>query len=233
MVARADSIVAGRSRPFERLRGRRFVVWGAAIGLLALALILGVGLGTVVVAPGDTIGILAHRLLGLNVAQTWSPASEAIVMDLRLPRVLSAMIVGTGLAVAGATFQGLLRNPLADPYVLGTASRRCARGGDRHPDSGPGRRVPVRPAARAGVHRRAAGRLRRLSAQPRRQHRDHGPARSPAMPSARCWQRGSPWRCTCRARTCARSSSTCSAASMAQRGIGSWSRCRSSSSARS
>ena len=43
-------------------------------------------------------------------------------MDLRLPRVLTAMVVGTGLAVAGATFQGLLRNPLADPYVLGTAS---------------------------------------------------------------------------------------------------------------
>ena len=42
--------------------------------------------------------------------------------DLRVPRVLTAMVVGAGLAVAGATFQGLLRNPLADPYVLGTAS---------------------------------------------------------------------------------------------------------------
>ena len=43
-------------------------------------------------------------------------------MELRLPRVLEAMVVGLGLAVAGATFQSLLRNPLADPYVLGTAS---------------------------------------------------------------------------------------------------------------
>jgi iron complex transport system permease protein len=56
------------------------------------------------------------------VPVTWPPTSEAIVLDLRLPRVLTAMVVGTGLAVAGATFQGLLRNPLADPYVLGTAS---------------------------------------------------------------------------------------------------------------
>jgi iron complex transport system permease protein len=48
--------------------------------------------------------------------------ADAIVWDLRLPRVLTAIVVGTGLAVAGATFQGLLRNPLADPYVLGTAS---------------------------------------------------------------------------------------------------------------
>ena len=53
---------------------------------------------------------------------TVSPATDAIVWDLRVPRVLTAMIVGTGLAVAGCTFQGLLRNPLADPYVLGSAS---------------------------------------------------------------------------------------------------------------
>lgn len=53
---------------------------------------------------------------------TWPASTETIVLDLRLPRVLSAGIVGLGLAVAGATFQGLLRNPLADPYVLGTAS---------------------------------------------------------------------------------------------------------------
>jgi iron complex transport system permease protein len=56
------------------------------------------------------------------VAESWSDAHETIVMELRLPRVLSALIVGLGLAVAGVTFQGLLRNPLADPYVLGTAS---------------------------------------------------------------------------------------------------------------
>ena len=43
-------------------------------------------------------------------------------MDLRLPRVLTAMLVGLALAVAGVTFQGLLRNPLADPYVLGTSA---------------------------------------------------------------------------------------------------------------
>jgi cobalamin transport system permease protein len=104
------------------LRGRPAVV--AFVGLLGLAivLVLGVGLGTVAVAPGDTLAILGHRLLGLDMARTWSDAAETIVIDLRLPRVLSAMTVGMGLAVAGATFQGLLRNPLADPYVLGTAS---------------------------------------------------------------------------------------------------------------
>jgi iron complex transport system permease protein len=105
-----------------RLRARPIVV--GALGLVALvgALVLGVGVGSVSVEPGDTLGILGHRLLGLDLPVTWSEASETIIVDLRLPRVLTAMIVGTGLAVAGMTFQGLLRNPLADPYVLGTAS---------------------------------------------------------------------------------------------------------------
>ena len=89
---------------------------------LLVALVLGVGLGSVAVAPAETVAILAHRLFGLDLGITWSPATEAIVWDLRVPRVLTSMVVGTGLAVAGATFQGLLRNPLADPYVLGSAS---------------------------------------------------------------------------------------------------------------
>jgi iron complex transport system permease protein len=113
-VARAASITALRRRPL-----------GLAIGgvmALVAVLVLGVAAGSVAVAPGDTLGILASRLLGLDVPRTWSAAAETIVIDLRLPRVLTAMVVGLGLAVAGATFQGLLRNPLADPYVLGTAS---------------------------------------------------------------------------------------------------------------
>ena len=101
---------------------RPVVVAAIGIGLLAIALVAGIAGGAVAIAPGTTLGILGHRLLGLNVAQTWSAAEETIVMDLRLPRVLTAMVVGGGLAVAGAAFQGILRNPLADPYVLGTAS---------------------------------------------------------------------------------------------------------------
>jgi iron complex transport system permease protein len=93
-------------------------------GLLALlvVLVLGVAAGSVAVAPGNTLGILLQQVLGLPVRTTWTPAEQTIVLDLRLPRVLTAMVVGLGLAVAGVTFQGLLRNPLADPYVLGTAS---------------------------------------------------------------------------------------------------------------
>ena len=101
---------------------RPVVLGGLAVALLALVVVAGVAAGSVFVPPGDTLAILAHRVLGLDIPQTWTRAEETIVVDLRLPRVLTAMTVGAGLAVAGATFQGVLRNPLADPYVLGTAS---------------------------------------------------------------------------------------------------------------
>ena len=114
--ARASIAVRGRSR------GRAATLALGGIAALVVALVLGVGLGSVWIAPGDTLGILAHRLLGLDLGGSWTAATETIVWELRLPRVLTAMTVGAGLAVAGATFQGLLRNPLADPYVLGTAS---------------------------------------------------------------------------------------------------------------
>jgi iron complex transport system permease protein len=96
----------------------------AAIGFagLAIAIVAGVAAGSVAVPPADTLAILAHRVLGLDIGIHWTSAEETIVWELRFPRVLTAMTVGAGLAVAGATFQGVLRNPLADPYVLGTAS---------------------------------------------------------------------------------------------------------------
>ena len=123
MAAGGEALARPRSPAVAGIARRRPVLLaaGGAVALL-IALVAGVGLGTVSVAPGDTLAILAHRFLGLDLPMTWSTAAETIVWDLRLPRVLTAMVVGLGLAVAGATFQGLLRNPLADPYVLGTAS---------------------------------------------------------------------------------------------------------------
>jgi iron complex transport system permease protein len=104
------------------VRARPFVVGVAAIAVLLLSVVMGVGLGSVQIGPTDTIGVILWRTFGLRIGLDWAPATEAIIWDLRLPRVLTAMVIGSGLAVAGATFQGLLRNPLADPYVLGTAS---------------------------------------------------------------------------------------------------------------
>ncbi|HVL52770.1 MAG TPA: iron ABC transporter permease [Vitreimonas sp.] len=123
MATRGEVLAGPRAISRPALPRHRPVVLGLlGFAALVVALVAGVGFGSVPVAPGDTLAILGNRLLGLDLPATWSAATETIVWELRLPRVLTAMVVGLGLAVAGATFQGLLRNPLADPYVLGAAS---------------------------------------------------------------------------------------------------------------
>ncbi len=116
----ATPLLAARGR-VAALRRSPWALGAAALGVLALVMTLAVAAGSVSIDPGTTVRIVLHGL-GLPVPVTWTPAAETIVLDLRLPRVLTAVVVGGGLAVAGATFQGLLRNPLADPYVLGSAS---------------------------------------------------------------------------------------------------------------
>jgi len=119
MSAATLAVRRGRSTSIAR---RPILLTGIGIAALLAVLVAGVAAGSVFVPPGDTLAILAHRLLGIDLGITWTPVEETIVFDLRLPRVLTALTVGTGLAVAGTAFQGVLRNPLADPYVLGTAS---------------------------------------------------------------------------------------------------------------
>jgi iron complex transport system permease protein len=101
--------------------GRSSLVLGVGVALLAVVGVVGVTLGTSGVALGDAVGIVAHRLLGVGPV-TWPASSETIVWDLRLPRILAGMLVGAGLGCAGTVFQALLRNPMADPYIIGTAA---------------------------------------------------------------------------------------------------------------
>ena len=101
---------------------RTAIVLGGGALLLATALVVAVAVGSVGVGIGDTLAVLGHRLLGLPLGRTLSPGAEQIIFDVRLPRVLTAMLVGGGLALAGTVFQALLRNPMADPYIIGTAA---------------------------------------------------------------------------------------------------------------
>ena len=101
---------------------RAGIVLGGGIVLLALAGLVAIAVGSVGIGLGDTAGIIGHRLVGIPAVPDWTPQAETIVLELRLPRVLTAMLVGGGLAMAGTAFQALLRNPLADPYIIGTAA---------------------------------------------------------------------------------------------------------------
>ncbi|GAA0986373.1 iron ABC transporter permease [Acrocarpospora macrocephala] len=112
----------GRAAPIAR-RGSTF---GLVLGLLAGAVVfatwLAVSIGAVSVGLAECWGIVADQLFPGSVARTWTPVQEQIVWDFRLPRALLAILVGAGLAVVGAVLQALVRNPLADPFLLGVSS---------------------------------------------------------------------------------------------------------------
>jgi len=89
------------------------VLLAVLAALLLFSLVIGALVGAVTLAPDDVV----RAVFGQG-----EPTTIAIVRDLRLPRAIGAAIVGGALAVAGALLQGLLRNPLADPYVTGTSA---------------------------------------------------------------------------------------------------------------
>jgi len=94
----------------------------AASGFLFGAAVLGVLVGPVHIGVGAILRATASHLPFVHVSSTLSRAEDAIVFELRLPRVVLGALVGAMLAGCGAAFQGAFRNPLADPYLLGTAA---------------------------------------------------------------------------------------------------------------
>jgi iron complex transport system permease protein len=105
----------------EWLRGRREAVLLLLGLLLFLAMLLATAIGTVSIPLGHVLGIVAVRL-HLPVVATWPATEESILWQLRLPRVVAAALVGAALATSGTLLQGLFRNPLADPFVLGISA---------------------------------------------------------------------------------------------------------------
>jgi iron complex transport system permease protein len=101
---------------------RRRIISMVGLGIALIIIIaMATSIGSVSVPVGTTFSILADKLPFVNIDQTWSNATATIVLDIRLPRIILAGLVGAALAIAGATYQGLFRNPLADPYLIGVA----------------------------------------------------------------------------------------------------------------
>jgi iron complex transport system permease protein len=108
---------------FGYLSGRRTRVI-SLLGLLAaliVIIVIATSIGSVKIPLPTTFRILLDKLPFLDINQTWQSVIATVILDIRLPRVLLAGLVGAALAVAGATYQGLFRNPLADPYLIGVA----------------------------------------------------------------------------------------------------------------
>jgi len=114
--------VATEQVPDVRARGLT-PLWACfAVAFLLCSLAIGVLAGPVDLGVGAVLESAAARLHVPGASTSLTPTEEAILWEIRVPRVVLAALVGAMLALAGATYQGVFRNPLADPYLLGVAA---------------------------------------------------------------------------------------------------------------
>ena len=102
----------------KRIRIISLLGLGAA---LIIIIAIATSIGSVPIPLGTTASIIVDKLPFVDLTPTWDIGTATIILDIRLPRVILAGLVGAALAIAGATYQGLFRNPLADPYLIGVA----------------------------------------------------------------------------------------------------------------
>lgn len=103
-------------------RARAVSAWLWTGALLVIFLVLNAGVGPVNISPGTLYRMLASQLPFLDIAASWPASFETILLQIRLPHTAMIAITGMALAVSGAAYQGLFRNPLADPYIIGVAA---------------------------------------------------------------------------------------------------------------
>ncbi|MFC2068864.1 FecCD family ABC transporter permease [Chloroflexota bacterium] len=113
-------MVAETPTQFLYWRSRVYSILGLLI-LLGVVAVLATAIGSVEIPFLTTFGILISKLQWVEISGTWNNTFETIILEIRLPRVILAGLIGAALATAGATYQGLFRNPLADPYLIGVA----------------------------------------------------------------------------------------------------------------
>jgi iron complex transport system permease protein len=110
----AINVLSAESRKPLTLQ-RTIIVLLSQFVLLLIIAVIGLSVGSVSISFSDVVNSFVNPTVVDAVNQT-------IILDIRLPRLLLAMIVGAGLSIAGVVFQALLRNPLAEPYILGISS---------------------------------------------------------------------------------------------------------------
>ena len=94
--------------------------------IIGLLVIIGISLsiGRFTVPFDQTVRILGSQILPLET--TWTNGMENVIINVRLPRVIAGLIVGAALAASGATYQGIFKNPLVSPDLLGVSAGACA-----------------------------------------------------------------------------------------------------------
>jgi iron complex transport system permease protein len=118
--ATADSVSREALRgAIVRARTRQWLCIGAGLGLLGVAIVASVSLGIESIGVSRTLRALFAPWLPAAWSTDVTATQRAILLNLRLPRTLMAVIGGAGLSIAGVAMQGITRNPLVSPYTLG------------------------------------------------------------------------------------------------------------------
>lgn len=99
-------------------RGKYYIIAFAV--LFAAVFVLSFTIGKYPISPGELVRVLIGKLTGAD--KTWTNEAELVIFKIRMPRVLAGAIIGAGLSSAGAAYQGLFRNPLVSPDVLGASA---------------------------------------------------------------------------------------------------------------
>jgi len=120
MAAEGRQTAAKTTATPRRTHSRRLILIGL-LGLLLVVSLVGIGRGAVSIMPLQVAAVLAAQV-GVELPWAFDMRQEAVLMAIRLPRVLLGVLIGAGLAVSGAALQGLFRNPLADPGLIGISS---------------------------------------------------------------------------------------------------------------
>src|SRR4030042_1544583 len=116
-----DTSLAAAIRAYPlKWRSRIYAIIGLAI-ILGIVILATSALGSTDISLGTLFNVLWAKLPFTHIEPTWAISTETIILQIRLPRIFLAGLVGAALAVAGTTYQGLFRNPLADPYLIGVA----------------------------------------------------------------------------------------------------------------
>lgn len=112
--------------PSKSARRAFFVIAGLAV-VLVLSIVISLMVGRYPIAPLEALGMLVNQIPGINLDAFWTTQQATLFFNVRLPRIILAIMVGCCLATAGAAYQGTFQNPLVSPDILG-ASQGAAFG---------------------------------------------------------------------------------------------------------
>lgn len=118
--ARINAHTGQQPSAFDRRRRGTALAYIISTAVLFALVMVAMGLGRSPIPPQTVLGILGQHFFGL--AGDFDAGQVTIVVNIRLPRIVAAMLVGAALAIAGASYQGLFKNPMVSPDILGASA---------------------------------------------------------------------------------------------------------------